>query len=221
MTNPVKLSGPMLPPVSGNAKSAVVLLHGYGSDGRDLIGLGQFWRDTFPDTIFVAPNAPEVCAGNPFGYQWFPLDLERDRDLSRLAGAETAAPVITAFLDDLWAQTGLTPGQTILGGFSQGAMMALYAGLRLPESLLGIISCSGLVIAPEKLQTEIASKPPVLLVHGDMDDVVPVMGSEVAMPILLDLGIDAKLHISQGTGHSIAQDGLEAATAFLRERLGI
>src|SRR5690606_33703187 len=186
MTNPVKLSGPMLPPVSGNAKSAVVLLHGYGSDGRDLIGLGQFWRDTFPDTIFVAPNAPEVCAGNPFGYQWFPLDLERDRDLSRLAGAETAAPVITAFLDDLWA----------------------YAGLRLPESLLGIISCSGLVIAPEKLQTEIASKPPVLLVHGDMDDVVPVMGSEVAMPILLDLGIDAKLHISQGTGHSIAQDGL-------------
>jgi phospholipase/carboxylesterase len=100
-------------------------------------------------------------------------------------------------------------------------MMALYAGPRLPESLLGIISCSGLVIAPEKLQNEIASKPPVLLVHGDMDDVVPVMGSEVAMPILLDLGIDARLHISQGTGHSIAQDGLEAATAFLRERLGI
>ncbi|WMT86695.1 prolyl oligopeptidase family serine peptidase [Pelagibacterium sp. 26DY04] len=221
MTTPVKLSGPMLPPASGHAKSAVVLLHGYGSDGRDLISLGQFWRDSFPDTLFVAPNAPEVCGGNPFGYQWFPLDLERDRDLSRLVGAETAAPVVTSFLNDLWAQTGLTPGQTILGGFSQGAMMALYAGLRLPESLLGIVSCSGLVVAPEKLGNEIASRPPVLLIHGDIDDVVPVMGSEVALPILLDLGIEAKLHISQGTGHSIAQDGLDAATAFLRERLGI
>lgn len=221
MTEPLKLSGPMLPPASGNAKSLVVLLHGYGSDGRDLIALGQFWRDSFPDTVFVAPNAPQVCAGNPFGYEWFPLDLEANRDLSRLVGAETAHPIIENFLADLWTQTGLGPADTILAGFSQGAMMALYTGLRLDSPLKGIIAFSGLVIAPDRLGNEIASKPPVLLIHGDLDDVVPVMGSEVAMPTLIDLGVETKLHISQGSGHAIAQDGLEAATAFLRARLGV
>ena len=220
MTDPVKLSGPMLPPASGTARSLVVLLHGYGSDGRDLIALGQFWRDSFPDTMFVAPNAPEVCGGNPFGYQWFPLDLENDRTLSRLVGAETAQPVIARFLEDLWAQTGLGPADTILAGFSQGAMMALYTGLRLETELKGILSFSGLIISPEKLGSELRSKPPVLLIHGEMDDVVPVIGSEVAQPMLIDHGLDAKLHISQGTGHSIAQDGLDAATAFLKKHIG-
>lgn len=221
MTDPVKLSGPLLPPASGNAKSLVVLLHGYGSDGRDLIALGQFWRDSFPDTIFVAPNAPQVCAGNPFGYEWFPLDLEADRDLSRLVGAETAQPVIAGFLADLWAQTGLGPSDTILAGFSQGAMMALHTGLRLDQPLKGIIAFSGLVIAPEKLAAEIASRPPVLLIHGDFDEVVPVTGSETALPLLTELGVPTELHISEGSGHAIAQDGLEAATGFLRARLGI
>src|SRR5690606_23616967 len=117
-----------------------------GSDGRDLIALGQFWRDSFPDTAFVAPNAPETCAGNPFGYQWFPLDLDKDRTLARLVGAETATPVITGFLNDLWAQTGLGPADTVLAGFSQGAMMALHTGLRLPEPLRGIIAFSGLLV---------------------------------------------------------------------------
>lgn len=219
MTEPVKLSGPMLPAVSGAAKSLVVLLHGYGSDGRDLIALGQFWRDSFPDTIFVAPNAPHVCGGNPFGYEWFPLDLERDRTLARLTGAETAHPVLETFLADLWAQTGLGPADTVLAGFSQGAMMALYTGLRRPEALKAIIAFSGLLVAPEKLDAEIASKPPVLLIHGDMDEVVPVIGSQTALGRLLDLGIDAKLHISQGSGHTIAQDGLDTATVFLREIL--
>ncbi|WP_417583706.1 alpha/beta hydrolase [Pelagibacterium sp.] len=219
MTDLVKLSGPMLTPTSGPEKSLVVLLHGYGSDGRDLIALGQFWRDSFPDTMFVAPNAPHVCGGNPFGYEWFPLDLERDRTLSRLTGAETAHPIIDGFLADLWAQTGLGPADTILVGFSQGAMMALYTGLRLAEPLKGIVAFSGLIVAPEKLGAEIASKPPVLLIHGDMDDVVPVMGSEAALPKLIDLGVDAGLHISQGSGHTIAQDGLDAATAFLRKAI--
>lgn len=219
MTEPVKLSGPMLPAASGTAKSLVVLLHGYGSDGRDLIALGQFWRDSFPDTIFVAPNAPHVCSSNPFGYEWFPLDLEGDRTLSRLAGADTARPVVDSFLADLWTQTGLGPADTILAGFSQGAMMALHTGLRLADPLKAIISFSGLIVAPEKLEAEIAAKPPVLLIHGDIDDVVPVIGSEAALPKLLDLGIDARLHISAGSGHTIAQDGLETATEFLRRHL--
>ncbi|WP_196260686.1 alpha/beta hydrolase [Pelagibacterium limicola] len=217
MIDPVKLSGPMLPPASGTARQLVVLLHGYGSDGRDLIALGQYWRDSFPDAVFVAPNAHEVCGGNPFGYQWFPLDLERD--ISRLVGADTARPVIEQFLADLWAQTGLAPEDTVLIGFSQGAMMALDTGLRLPKPLKGLIAFSGMVIAPERLRGEIASKPPVLLIHGDMDEVVPVIGSEAALPLLLDLGVPAQLHISPNAGHAIAQDGLDAATAFLKQHL--
>lgn len=217
MTDPIKLSGPMLPPASGNVRQLVVLLHGYGSDGRDLIALGQFWRDTFPDALFVAPNAHQSCAGNPFGYQWFPLDL--DRNLSRLVGAETARPIITQFLKDLWEQTGLKPEDTVLIGFSQGAMMALDTGLRLETPLKGIIAFSGMVIAPETLREEIRSKPPVLLVHGDSDDVVPVMGSEAALPMLINLGVPAQLHISPEAGHTIAQDGLDAATDFLKSSL--
>lgn len=219
VTEPVKLSGPMLPPASGNGKSLVVLLHGYGSDGRDLIGLGQFWHDSFPDTIFVAPNAPEVCGVISTGYQWFPVDFDRERDFSRMEGAAKVQPVVESFLKDLWAQTGLGPSETILVGFSQGAMMALYTGLRLTTPLKGIIAFSGLLISPEKLEAEIASKPPVLLVHGDIDEVVPVIGSEAALPVLLNLSVDAQLHISSGFGHTIAQDGLEAATEFLRRHL--
>ena len=217
MTDPVKLSGPMLPPASGTARQLVVLLHGYGSDGRDLIALGQYWRDSFPEALFVAPNAHETCGGNPYGYQWFPLDLERE--ISRLVGADAARPVISGFLADLWDQTGLGPEDTVLIGFSQGAMMALDTGLRLHAPLKGIIAFSGMVIAPEKLREDIVSKPPVLLIHGDADEVVPVMGSEAALPLLLDLGVPAELHISEGSGHTIAQDGLDAATAFLKSRL--
>ncbi|WP_127144184.1 alpha/beta hydrolase [Pelagibacterium montanilacus] len=216
-TTPPKLSGPMLPPVSGNARQLVVLLHGYGSDGRDLIALGQFWRDSFPDALFVAPNAHEGCPGNPFGYQWFALDP--DRDISRLVGSQSARPVILDFLEDLWAQTGLGPAETVLVGFSQGAMMALDTGLRLKDPLKAIIAFSGMVIEPEALKGEIASRPPVLLVHGDADEVVPVSGSLKAEPFLTELGLDVQLHISPGAGHTIPTDGLEAATAFLAERI--
>lgn len=208
-----KLSGPMLPPASGQTKQLVVLLHGYGSDGNDLISLGQYWKARFPDALFVAPNAPHPCDGNPFGYQWFAIDF--DREMSRLIGAETARPIIETFLTDLWAQTGLGAAETVLVGFSQGAMMALDTGLRLSAPLKGIIAFSGLVIAPERLKNEIVSRPPVLLVHGDVDEVVPALGSEGALSLLKDLGVDTRLHLSAGSGHTIAQDGLDAATGFL------
>lgn len=211
---PPKLSGPMLAPASGRTRQLVVILHGYGADGNDLISLGQYWSRMFPDALFVAPNAHEPCPGNPMGYQWFALDL--DKGLSRLLGADTARPVIAGFLDDLWAQTGLGPADTVLVGFSQGAMMALDAGLRLESPLKAIVAFSGLVIDPERLAAEIGSTPPVLLVHGDADEVVPVAGSQAAEPVLEALGIDVRLHVSPGAGHGIAPDGLEVASAFLK-----
>lgn len=215
-----KLSGPMLEPVSGTPKQLVVLLHGYGSDGRDLIALGQYWRDSFPDALFVAPNAHEACGLVPTGYQWFALDPERIGTLAPRAGAEIARPIITQFLDDLWSQTGLGPKDTILVGFSQGAMMALDTGLRLKAPLKGIIAFSGMVVAPETLTEEIASKPPVMLIHGDLDEVVPVAGSKAAHTLLTELGIASRLYIEHGAGHTIAQDGLETAANFLKEVTG-
>jgi phospholipase/carboxylesterase len=208
-----KLSGPMLPAQSGNARHLVVLLHGYGSDGNDLIALGAHWRALLPDAIFVAPNAPTPCDMNAAGYQWFAIDF--DREMSRLVGSETARPVIEGFLADAWAQTGLGPEDTILVGFSQGAMMALDTGLRLKTPLKGIVAFSGMVIAPEKLAADIASRPPVALIHGDLDDVVPVAGSLKGKETFDNLDVPVELHISKGYPHTIAPDGLEFAGAFL------
>lgn len=212
-----KLSGPMLAPKSGAPEQVVVLVHGYGSDGQDLISLAPYLQDILPNALFVAPNAPHACDMNPAGYQWFPLDL--DRDISRLQGAETTRPVLGGFLQDLWDETGLSAADTLLIGFSQGAMVSLDTGVRLADRLMGIVSFSGGVISPENLEAEIKTRPPVLLVHGSDDDVVPVKMSIVGCEALKASGVNAQLHISPRTAHSISQDGLEAARAFARGAL--
>lgn len=215
-----RLSGPLLPPRSGTAKQAVVLLHGYGSDGEDLIGLGQVWAPQFADAIFVSPNAPEVCAINPAGYQWFALDLDREAYDRRLAGAVTARPVITQFLDDLWRQTGLTPEQTVLAGFSQGAMMALHTGLSLDRRLAGVLAFSGAFLPPGGFPQPEAIRPPVALIHGEFDPVVEPNLSREAEQKLKDAGYDVRLHVSPGIGHSISTDGLQFASGFLGRAFG-
>lgn len=210
-----KLSGPMLPAKNGGiAKQAVVLLHGYGADGSDLIGLGQHWGPLLPDAFFVAPNAPSPCAGNPFGFEWFPLAV--DRIAGRIDGAKTAAPVIVEFLTDLWAQTGLTPADTYLVGFSQGAMMALHVGTALPQPLRGIVSFSGAFVPADNFPT--ADKAPVALIHGDLDQVVDPDLSRQAATELAAAGYDVSLHISAGVAHGIAPDGLDFATSFMLEQ---
>lgn len=213
---PPKLSGPMLAPLSGAApKQIVVLLHGYGSDGADLIGLAPHWQAVLPDALFVAPNAPEPCPGNPFGYQWFALDYESDRVANRQQGLPKAAPVLVQFLDDLWAQTGLEAKDTILAGFSQGAMMALHVGLSLPEKLMGIVAFSGAFVAPAGFGGPGLAQPPVCLVHGDMDQVVDPALSVAAKTALRDAGIAVRHHVSRGVAHGISPDGLAFATDFI------
>lgn len=210
------LSGPMLPPRSGHAKKLVVLLHGYGSDGSDLIALGQYWSPLLPDTLFVSPNAPSACAINPAGYEWFPL--QTDRTISRVEGAPAAREVIVNFLIDLWSQTGLKPADTILAGFSQGAMMALHTGLSLDEELAGIVAFSGALIPPPGLLEGASPKPPVIVLHGDLDDVVDPNLSREAVETLTALGFEVTYHRSPTAGHGISQDMLEAATAFILAR---
>lgn len=204
----------MMPPANGQAPdAAVVLLHGYGSDGNDLIGLAPHWRDLLPGALFVSPNAP---IGTPMGgYQWFPIDWTGDRLASRQTGVIEARPVLEGFLRDLWAQTGITPERTILAGFSQGAMMALHVGTALPEKLMGIIGFSGAFLPPEGFGGEGLAKPPVCLVHGDVDDVVDPNLSSEANGLLDDAGFDVSYHVSRGVGHGIAPDGLAFAGDFI------
>ncbi len=208
-----KLSGPMLPPLSGGEpRQVVVLLHGYGSDGSDLIALARYWRETLPDALFVSPNAPEVSTDNPQGFQWFALDI--DRPASRVAGLPLARPVLVEFLQALWAQTGLKAKDTLLVGFSQGAMMALHVGLSLDEPIMGIIAFSGALVEPENFAA-ISSRPPVCLIHGDMDMVVDPDLSAQAAERLRDAGVEVSYHVSRGVGHGISSDGLGFASAFI------
>ncbi|HEY8576309.1 MAG TPA: alpha/beta hydrolase [Devosia sp.] len=212
-----KLSGPMLLPQSGLPPTkAVVLLHGYGSDGNDLIGLAPVWRDVLPDALFVSPNGPEPCRQFGAGFQWFDISFEEDRLAKRQVGVVQARPVLVTFLQDMWSQTGIAPEHTILAGFSQGAMMALHVGLSMPEPLMGIIGFSGAFLPPEGFGTSLMAKSPVCLVHGDMDDVVDPEHSADADVALRLAGYDVSYHVSRGTAHGIAPDGLDFATQFIK-----
>lgn len=210
------LSGPMLPPRSGQTRRLMVLLHGYGSDGSDLIALGQYWSPLLPDTLFVSPNAPVACAINPAGYEWFPL--QTDRTISRVEGAPAAREVIVNFLIDLWGQTGLKPKDTILVGFSQGAMMALYAGLSLDEPIAGIVAFSGALIPSPGVAEDRAPRMPIAILHGDLDDVVDPDLSREAVETLTGLGYEVSYHRSLTARHGISQDMLDFATSFILAR---
>jgi len=212
-----QLSGPMLAPKTGKGTKLMVLLHGYGSDGNDLIGLARYWQSALPEMLFVAPNGPEKCPMNPDGYQWFDLDM--NREISRLTGSKKARPVLEKFLDQLWEQTGFDASQTILVGFSQGGMMALDVGLRLKKQPLGIISFSGGLTGENDWESHIKIKPPVCLVHGEGDDVVPVSLSINSKTRLEKIGIKIAMQIEPGLGHTISVEGLGFALAFMRELL--
>lgn len=203
----------MLPPRSAPAKHLMVMLHGYGSDGADLLPIGQHWSGNLPDFLFVAPNAPDICAINPGGYEWFPL--KTDRTLSRVEGAEHSRPIIVKFLIDLWAQTGLKPANTILLGFSQGAMMALHVGLSLDEPLAGIVAFSGALIPPPGLVEGLTPKTPVAILHGDLDNVVDPNLSREAVETLTGLGYDVSYHRATHTAHGISEDMLDFALSFI------
>jgi phospholipase/carboxylesterase len=215
-----RIDGPTHGPQSGGKpQQLVVLLHGYGADGNDLIGLAPVLAPLMPDAVFVAPNAPYPCDGNPMGFQWFPI--VRLDPASRLAGTRSAAPFIDGFLDETMATYGLDESKTVLVGFSQGTMMALHVGLRRARQLAGIVGFSGALSGIEELKTEIKTRPPVLLIHGDADAVLPHVMTEEAAAALKANGIDVTVHIAAGVGHGIDQSGLSHAARFLLHVFGL
>ncbi len=216
----IKLSGPMLAPANGQAPdSAVVLLHGYGSDGNDLIAMAPHFQHLLPGALFVSPHAPDRAGAMGSGFQWFAIDWDygANRLAQRQLGVIKARPVIVDFLHDLWEQTGVSPQRTLLAGFSQGAMMALHVGLSLPveETLMGVIGISGAFLPPENLGSHTLARPPVCLVHGDKDDVVSPQHSVDANNLLTDSGFDVSYHVSRGVGHGVAPDGLDFISDFI------
>lgn len=213
MATLTQLNGPRLPAQGGPAERLVILLHGYGSDGNDLIGLAPLFAQLMPDVVFHAPNAPHPCEGNPFGYQWF--GISRLDPAIALAGVQSAAPALDAFLDDTMAAHGLDESKTVLLGFSQGTMMALHVGLRRKKQLAGIVGFSGMLAGAELLQSQVKHKPPVLLIHGDADEMLPHTLTQRAAQALQGAGLEVGLHIAQGVGHSIDDTGLQLAARFL------
>lgn len=205
---------------SGKTHSLVVFLHGYGADGADLLGLADPLAPHLPDTVFVAPDAPEPCAGNPFGRQWFPIPwLDGSSEAEAGAGLARSAADLDAFLDARLAEEGLGAAELAVVGFSQGSMMALHVLPRRPVPVAGIVAFSGRLLRPEVLADEALSKPPVLLVHGDQDQMVPFAEMGAAGRALTQAGFETYGHVMKGTGHGIAPDGLSVALGFLKERL--
>ncbi len=210
-------------PQSGETRSAVVFLHGYGANGADLLGLADPLAEHLPDTLFVAPDAPESIPGMPFGLQWFPIPwIDGSSEEEAHRGLMTASADLNAFLDALMVDEDLLPEQVVLFGFSQGTMMALHVAPRREDALGGVVAFSGRLLSPELLSDEVQSRPPVLLVHGDADEVVPVQSLPQAAEALQQAGWqDVYAHIMKGTGHGIAPDGLSVALAFMRDKLGL
>jgi phospholipase/carboxylesterase len=209
-------------PLSGETRSAVVFLHGYGANGADLLGLADPLAEHMPDTLFVAPDAPETCAGSPMGYQWFPIPwIDGSSEEEAAIGMRQAVNDLNAFLDAIMVDEDLLPEQVMLFGFSQGTMMSLHVAPRREDEVAGIVAFSGRLLEPELLVDEVVCRPPVLLVHGDQDDVVPVQSLPEAADALQKAGWqDVYAHIMKGTAHGIAPDGLSVALAFMRDRLG-
>ena len=216
----LNLDGPRFGPVSGKkAEQLVILLHGVGADGQDLIGLAPFLAQSMPDAGFVSPNAPFTCDMAPYGYQWFSL---QDRSPSSiLAGVQATAPILNAFIDSELSAHGLASDKLALIGFSQGTMMSLYISPRREDAAAGVVGFSGRLVGPDLLENELQSRPPMLLIHGDADLVVPFESLGLAEEGLQSAGIQVDTMVRPGLGHGIDEQGMAGAAAFLKGCFGL
>lgn len=220
MNDVPKLSGPAFGPAGGGApKRLVILLHGYGANGDDLIGLAPPLSQVLPGAEFLSPNAPYPCVQNPFGgYQWF--DVWNRDDANRMTEVRKTAVIVNAFIDDALAARGLSDADLALVGFSQGTMLSLHVALRRAAPCAGVLGFSGRLEAPETLAAEITARPPVLLIHGEQDELLPVELLDRAAETLAANGVKVETHRCPGLGHGIDPDGLRLGAGFLSVVLG-
>ena len=220
-----RLDGPRLNARSGQTKQLVVILHGFGADGQDLISLGQQWAQILPDAAFVAPHAHEVCEHMPSGRQWFRLTDRNPHE--RWSGACAASPILDAFIDEELARHGLPGSKLALVGFSQGAMMAMHVGLRRATAPAGILSYSGLLVGPERLADDLKARPagqpvpPIFLIHGSADDVIPADALFASAQAISQAGAACQWRLAPGLGHNIDGPGLLQGALFLNACFGL
>lgn len=213
------LDGPRLLPQHGKPQQLVVLLHGYGADGNDLIGLAPEWRPLLPNAEFISPDAPFPCEGAPFGRQWFGFQ-GRDR-AQVLDGVKKAAAILDQYLTELLTERKLDESKLALVGFSQGAMMSLYVSLRRAKPVAGVVAYSGRLFAIEALAGELRSRPKILLVHGDADQVVEPSSHPEALTALQAVGVAVEGMLRPGLGHGIDAEGLTRGGEFLKAAFGV
>lgn len=214
------------PASGGKAKQLVLILHGWGADGANLIDIADLMARVMPDAHFIAPNAPFICEVNPYGFQWFSLMDRNPQHL--LAGARKAADLLDEFIDEQLAllepsPTGRGQGEGIklaIVGFSQGTMTALHLALRRTPAIAAVVGFSGALIGAEVLSKEITARPPICLIHGNADDVVPYVSMAYATEKLREHGCKVDSHTRPFLGHSIDMEGITIATEFLKGRLG-
>lgn len=213
------MNGASLQPRSGGApKKLILLLHGFGSSGTDMISLAPQWQDALPDTLFLAPHAPQRCGMMGAGYQWWGLTGFAPSALA--AGAASAAPAIDAFIDRKLAQYDLSEADLAIVGFSQGTIMALHVALRRRRAVAAVVGYSGMLAGTLGLNPEELPKPPVLLVHGTADPVVPIAALHMSESELKRLGIDVTTHVSYGVAHTVDPVGLRLGRDFVAEAFG-
>jgi phospholipase/carboxylesterase len=216
------IDGPRLAPARGPARQLVVFLHGYGADGNDLIEIGKAWQGLLPRAAFVSPHAPHPCGQAPMGREWFPLTFRNPEE--RWNGVNAAAPVLDNFLDAELARHQLPPSALALVGFSQGTMMSLHVGLRRAVAPAAIVGYSGMLVLKgdtdvEGYKPQIRARPPVLLIHGDADELIPAQALFHATEALSALEVPVEWHMSAGVGHGIDPEGLRHGGEFLARRL--
>ena len=222
-STPPPLMGPEFGPTdtSTDPQQLVILCHGLGADGFDLIGLAPYFAKVLPNARFVSPNAPEICdmapPGMQSGYQWFSLQQRGEADM--LAGARSAEPILNNFIDTQLDKYGLSEDKLALIGFSQGTMMSLFVGTRRAKAIAGIVGFSGRLIGKDELADEITSRPPMVLVNGDQDELVPGDEQPIAIEKLQAAGVEVDGHMQPGLGHSIDAEGIQFACDFLKKIL--
>jgi phospholipase/carboxylesterase len=213
------LDGPRLLPKHGKPEQLVLLLHGYGADGNDLIGLAPEWQPLLPQAEFVSPHAPFPCEAAPFGRQWFGFQGRSREEV--MDGVKKAAAILDQYIGEVLAERGMDEKKLALVGFSQGAMMSLYVSLRRTRPVAGVVAFSGRLFAVEALAGEMKSRPKILLVHGDADQVVEPQAHPEALTALQAAGVMVEGMLRPGLGHGIDAEGLTRGGEFLKAAFGI